>query len=103
MSGYAEHSIMVEIGEITQIEIYYPLNNNRYARVWFCDGAQDIVPAEPNGYLTGNGNIQRFDLSEPVRNGVLNFRGVNEDPDFEHTIDAWVNIQPSAVGEINGF
>lgn len=102
MTGYYEHSILVEIGSITQIEIYYPLNNNRYSKVWFSDGEQDIIPAEPNGYLTGNGNIQRFDLFEPVKTGKLKFRGSNSDPDFDHTIDAWVNIQP-AGGVISGF
>ena len=102
-SGYYEDSKLVEVGTITQVEIYYPLNNNRFGKIWFSDGEHDIIPAESDGYLTGNGNVQQFELSELIRSGRLSMRGTNGDPDFEHTIDAWINIIPAAVGDYIGF
>lgn len=99
-SAYYEDVKLVEVGRITQIEVYYPLNNNRYGKVWFTDGEQDVIPAESDGYLTGNGNVQRFDVDTTIRTGKLSMRGTNSDPDFEHTIDAWVVIEG---GVIHGF
>lgn len=100
---YLEDSKLVEIGEITAVEIYYPLNNNRLSKIWFVDGEHDIIPAEQTGYLTGNGNVQRFALAEPLRTGRLSMRGVNDDTVFEHTIDAWINIMSVDGGVVRGF
>jgi hypothetical protein len=97
-----EDSQNVEIGQISQIEIYYPLNNNRYGKIYFVDGEQRILPLS-HGYLTGNGNVQTFQLLEPIKTGRLSMRGINEDTGFEHTIDAWINILPIQEGDYIGF
>ena len=102
-SDYIEDSKYVEVGDISQVEIYYPLNNNRFSKIWFVDGEHDVLPVESDGYLTGSGNIQTFHLEEPVRTGRLSMRGVNSDTKFEHVIDAWVNVIPLSVGDYIGF
>ena len=98
-----EDSKLVEVGNVSQVEIYYPLNNNRYSKIWFVDGEQQVIPQNAGGYLTGSGNIQTFHLDEPVKTGRLSLRGINSDPTFEHTIDAWVNIKPFGLGDYLGF
>lgn len=91
-SNYLEDRLSVEAGEVSRVEVYWPLNTNRYVGVWFVSGEAQIIPV--SGYLTGNGNIQNFELFERVINGTISMRGVNADIKFSHSIDAWINIIP---------
>lgn len=96
---YEEDLKSVEIGRATAVEVYFPLNNNRFSSVWFVDAETDILPSG-DGVLTGNGNIQRFDVNEPIRYGKLAMRGINTDPLYSHKIDAWIVIK---AGDSGGF
>lgn len=101
-SAYLEDTQSVEAGEISRVEVYWPLNANRFTGVWFITAETQIIPV--SGYLTGNGNIQNFEVFERVLNGSITMRGVNSDTKFSHTIDAWINIIPARmVGVHNGF
>lgn len=102
-SNYIEDSAKVEIGEISKVEVYWPLNVNRLASVWFVDGETQIIPA--GGYLTGNGNVQNFEQFEALKSGRLAMRGINLDTVYSHAIDAWVNIIPDGAkgGVLSGF
>lgn len=106
MSGYDEHVKQVEIGYITEVEIYYPLNLDRLAEYWFMDGETHIIPSG-DGILTGNGNVQHFTLDTPVRIGKMSFRGHNTDPIYSHRVDAWIVVEPKTspaiMGGVNGF
>lgn len=94
-----QHSQNVEVGRVTEVEIYWPLNVNRLCEVWFMDSEQPVIPTG-NGVFTGNGNVQHFHVDETIRTGKVNFRGINNDTVFAHKIDAWVNIEG---GLRNGF
>lgn len=104
MTGFSEQVKKVEIGNITEIEVYYPRNLNRLVEIWFTDGETDILPTG-DGILTGNGNVQHFNLKTPIRDGNLKLRGQNTDPTYSHRIDAWVVVLPETYfeGGLSGF
>ena len=79
------------VGILTEVEIYYPLNNNRYGQVYFKNAHGQFLPM--NGYLTGNNHIQRFNTEIQILDNRITMYGSNSDSVYDHTIDAWLNIQ----------
>jgi len=107
-SNPAIETINVNRGIITDIEIYYPLNNNRFGKVWFFGDGKQLIPINPNGALTGNGNIQNLYPTVELFEPLLSFVGINSDLTFDHTITAVVTIKEpikngSTLYDLQGF
>lgn len=94
-------SVNVNRGIIKEIEVYYPLNNNRFGKVWLHADGRQILPSNIEGDFTGNGNIQILKPNVEIFDSVLTLVGFNLDTVFAHNITATVTIYEKET--INGI